>query len=137
MEKKKFLRRTFALVLAALMLFAFVSFLTGCSKKITQGEVVNKTFSPAHVQTMVVPVCISNGKTMTTYFIPYVYKYSDTWTITISGQGEDGKTESATFRVTKEVFDAVPLGAEFIYKPEMEPSKPEYRRERSTGKNDT
>lgn len=32
MEKKKFLRRTFALVLAALMLLAFVSFLTGCSE---------------------------------------------------------------------------------------------------------
>lgn len=55
MENKKFLRRTFALVLAALTLLAFVSFLTGCSKKITQGEVVNKTFSPAHVQTMVFP----------------------------------------------------------------------------------
>lgn len=136
MEKKKFLRRTFALVLAALMLFAFVSFLTGCSKKITQGEVVDKTFSPAHVQTMLVPVFISNGKTMTTYFIPYVYQYPDTWTITISGPGEDGETETATYRVTQEVFDAVPLAAEFIYKPEMEPSEPEYRRERSTGKND-
>lgn len=32
MEKKKFLRRTFALVLAASMLLAFVSFLTGCSE---------------------------------------------------------------------------------------------------------
>ncbi len=32
MEKKKFLRRSFALVLAALMLLAFVSFLAGCSE---------------------------------------------------------------------------------------------------------
>lgn len=31
MEKKKFRRRSFALVLAALMLLAFVSFLAGCS----------------------------------------------------------------------------------------------------------
>lgn len=32
MEKKKFLRRCFALVLAALMLLAFVGFLAGCSE---------------------------------------------------------------------------------------------------------
>lgn len=32
MEKKKFRRRSFALVLAALMLLAFVSFLAGCSE---------------------------------------------------------------------------------------------------------
>lgn len=132
MEKKKFLRRTFALVLAALMLFAFVSFLTGCSKKITQGEVVSKTFSPAHVQTMLVPVCISNGKTMTTHFIPYVYQYPDTWKITISAKGADGKIETATYRVTKEIFDTVQIGTEFIYKPENGPEEPEYYRETET-----
>lgn len=132
MEKKIFLRRTFALVLAALMLLAFVSFLMGCSKKITQGEVVDKTFSPAHVQTMLVPVCISNGKTMTTYFIPYVYQYPDTWKITISAKGADGKIETATYRVTKEIFDTVQIGTEFIYKPENGPEEPEYYRETET-----
>lgn len=90
--------------------------LAASSEKIVKGEVVDKTFSPAYVRTALIPICISNGKTMTTRLIPYVYRYPDTWTITISGPGEGGKTETATYRVTQEVFDAVPLGAEFSIK---------------------
>lgn len=118
-------KRIISLLLAAVL----IVLLAACSEKIVKGEVVDKTFSPAHVRTALIPICISNGKTTTTYFIPYVYRYPDTWTITISGPGEGGKTETATYRVTREVFDAVPLGAEFIYKTEMKPKEPEYYRE--------
>lgn len=118
-------KRIISLLLVALLILL----LAGCSEQITKGEVVDKTFSPAYVQTTLIPICISNGKTTMTNFVRHVYRYPDTWTITISGPGEDGKTETATYRVTQEVFDAVPLGAEFIYKPEMEPKEPEYYRE--------
>lgn len=116
-------------IISLLLAVVLIVLLTGCAEQITKGEVVDKTFSSAHVQTVLVPVCISNGKSTMTYFIPYVYHYPDTWTITISGPGEDGETETATYRVTQEVFDAVPLGAEFIYKPEMKPEESEYYRE--------
>ena len=118
-------KRIISLLLAAFLILL----LAACSEQIVKGEVVDKTFSPAHVRTVLIPICISNGKTTRTYFIPYVYHYPDTWTIIISGPGEGGKTETATYRVTQEVFDAVPLGAEFIYKTEMEPKEPEYYRE--------
>lgn len=118
-------KRIISLLLAAVL----IVLLAGCSEQIVKGEVVDKTFSPAHIRNALIPICISNGKTTMTYFIPYVYHYPDTWTITISGPGEGGKTETATYRVTQEVFDAVPLGAEFIYKTEMEPKEPEYYRE--------
>lgn len=129
MEKKKFMHRIFALVLAALMLVAFVGFLAGCVKKVTKGEVIDKTFSPANVQYSLVPIVISNGKAIHAYYVPYVYRYPDTYTITISGKGDGGKEETATYRVTKDVYDSVPLGAEFIYEPDMEPDEPEYQRE--------
>lgn len=116
-------------IISLLLAVVLIVLLTGCADQITKGEVVDKTFSSAHVQTVLVPVCISNGKSTMTYFIPYVYHYPDTWTITISGPGEDGETETATYRVTQEVFDAVPMGAEFIYKPEMKPEESEYYRE--------
>lgn len=106
--------------------------LVGCSEKITKGEVVKKTFSPAHVQTQLVPLYINTGKTVTTIFVPYVYTYPDTWKITISAKGADGKIETATYRVTKEIFDTVQIGTEFIYKPENGTEEPEYYRETET-----
>ena len=127
--KRKISIRALTLILAVLLALAFVVLLPGCAKKITQGEVIDKTFSPAHIVYRLIPIVTSNGKTSTTHFIPYVYRYPDTWTITISGLDKDGNTKTATYRVTKDVFDATPLGAEFVYKPDMEPAEPEYQRE--------
>lgn len=122
-------RRALTLILAVLLALAFLALLPGCAKKITQGEVIDKTFSPAHNEYRLIPIVISNGKTSTTYFMPYVYRYPDTWTITISGQDEDGKAKTAVYRVTKTVFDSAPVGSEFVYKSDMEPDEPEYQRE--------
>lgn len=122
-------RRALTLILAVLLALAFLALLPGCAKKITQGEVSDKTFSPAHNEYRIIPIVISNGKTFTTYFMPYVYRYPDTWTITISGQDEDGNVKTAVYRVTKTVFDSAPVGSEFVYKSDMEPDEPEYQRE--------
>ena len=119
-------RAVFAVLAVALLLV-----LSGCSGKITSGEVVEKNFTPAHSETRIIPLVISNGKTSRVMPIPYVYHYSDKWEITIAAWDEKEKEmQTATYRVTEEVYEAVEIGAEFVYDKDMKPIEPEYTRER-------
>ena len=119
------------LAICLLLISIFVCILTGCSNQITQGEVVGKEFKEAHTQIMMIPIIHSNGKTTSTQIIPYIYYYPDTWKITIQKWDEDNKEMlQATWRVTKDVYDVVNIGDEFVYEDDMQPEEPEYTRER-------
>lgn len=73
------MKKTVAIAIALILLL----FSTGCAAAITSGEVVDKTFTPAHTQLVLIPVCITNGKTVTTHLVPYFYYYADRWDVTI------------------------------------------------------
>ena len=93
---------------------------------------VEKIFTPAHSEIIVIPVVHSNGKTSYTTMIPFVYHYSDNWEVTIQQYSEDESSMlSATYRVTEEVYNSVEVGAEFVYDKDMEPNTPQYTREES------
>ena len=113
-----------------------VLFITGCSsKRITQGEVINKEYTPAHQFTTLIPIVHTNGKDTFTTYMPYTYFYSDKWEITIQQWDEEQQQMlTAVYRVTQEVYDTVNMGDEFIYTDEMEPSYPEYTREKENKK---
>lgn len=102
--------------------------LYGCTPTITSGEVIDKEFEPAHVELRYIPVVHSNGKTTYTTTMLYTYYYPDTYRIVIRGVDSSGEQQTERFRVTKEVYDAVTIGAEFVYMDEMKPSEPEYER---------
>lgn len=119
------------IIFAALTLFLIFS-LCGCSGKITSGEVVEKWYTPAHTETRLVPLTIYNGKTSTIIMIPYVYHYNDTWNIKIQAWDESEKEmQTAIYRVPEEVYNAVSVGGQFEYKKDMEPSEPEYTRNKA------
>lgn len=121
------MKRAVFVVLAVALLLV----LSGCSGKITSGEVVEKKFTPAHSEVRLIPFVISNGKSVSTGIIPYVYRYSDRWEVTIAAwDEEEKKMQTATYRVTEEVYEAVEIGAEFVYDKDMKPIEPEYTRER-------
>lgn len=112
-------------------MLAVILLLTGCKAEITSGEVTEKNFSPAHTQVMLMPLCISNGSSITTTLMPFIYHYADQWTVTITTWDEkSGEMQSATYRVTETVYDEVEIGAEFTYSKDMQPTEPEYTRER-------
>ena len=73
------MKKAIAIILAAIISLS----LLGCASKITSGEVINKSYTEAHTQMMLIPVVISNGKTMSTILVPYIYHYSDRWDVTI------------------------------------------------------
>ena len=107
-------------IVAFIGILLIFSILTGCSKAITEGEVISKEFTPAHTQIMFIPIVHTNGKTSYTTLVPFIYYYNDKWEEMLS----------ATYRITEEVFDAVTIGSEFVYSNDMEPLEPEYTRER-------
>ena len=126
------IRRTLILLTTFTVIAIIAMFLLcGCSDEITQGEVIEKNYSPAHTKIITMPVVISGGKTSNMILIPFKYYYSDKWEITIQQWNEESKEmQTAVFRVTKEVYDDIEIGSEFIYKEYMEPNYPEYTREK-------
>lgn len=121
------MKRAFLVVLAVVLLLS----LPGCSGKITSGEIVEKNFTPAYNEVRLIPLVISNGKSSSVTIIPYVYHYSDKWEVTIAAWDEkEKKMQTATYRVTEKVYEAVEIGAEFVYDKDMRPIDPEYTRER-------
>ena len=63
------MKRAVLVVLAVILLLG----LSGCSGKITSGEVVEKNFTPAHSEVRLIPIVISNGKSSSTRLVPFVY----------------------------------------------------------------
>lgn len=117
-------------IICAFIVCIMFTMMCSCSEKITQGEVINKKYTPAHTDIVMIPMVRSNGKTTTTQIIPFVYSYSDKYEITILGYDSEKNKSTATYRVNKEVFDSVNLGDEFLFINEYEPEYPEYTRDR-------
>lgn len=57
-------------IVAFIGILLIFSILTGCSKAITEGEVISKEFTPAHTQIMFIPIVHTNGKTSYTTLKP-------------------------------------------------------------------
>lgn len=120
-------KRAVLIVLAVVLLLS----ISACSSKITSGGVVKKSFTPAHNEVRFIPIVVSNGKSVMTTIVPYLYRYSDRWEITISAWDEkEKKMQTATYRVNEGVYESVKIGDEFVYKKDMQPIEPEYTREK-------
>lgn len=103
-------------VVALLALLVWIIVDAVSPPNLTEGEVYEKEFIPAHSQMMIIPIIISNGKTTTTIMMPYMYHYLDSWVIRIK-DFQDEKWVTEDFYVSKDVYDAVTIGSEFKYEP--------------------
>ena len=101
-------------IICALICILLVVSLCGCSNSITEGEVYKKEYREAYTTVMMLPLVISNGKTITTTMIPYSVHYPDRYVVFIKAyQDEEWKTED--FYVSKEVYDSINIGDMFLY----------------------
>jgi len=85
-KKMKQLKKS---IICFLLLLLIPILLSGCQNSITQGEVIEKEFTPSHTEVMLVPLVHSNGKTSHTTLVPFIYSYSDSWKITIQSYDEE------------------------------------------------
>lgn len=96
--------------------------LCGCSEKIRSGEIINKEYTPAHKETKHIPITIYTGKFFSTVMIPQIFSYDDKWEITIR-KLDERKSDylTATYIVTKDVFESYNIGEQFEYTESMNP----------------
>lgn len=122
---KKLLLLLLGIVFMLMILFC----LTGCSSKITEGEVYEKEYKASHTEVMVVPITTYNGKTSSVHLIPYVYSYPDRYIIRIK-KFVDNKWEQAEYYVPKDVYDGINIGDHFEYVKDRDLTEEPYTRER-------
>lgn len=110
--------------------FIMLGLLAGCDcNKLREGEVYEKEFKPRHIQTLLMPVCISNGKSTTTVLMPYIIIYPDRWRVCI--RAFDGKQwKSTSYYVPPEVYNAVKVGDQFVYEKGRDLDKEPYTKTR-------
>lgn len=91
--------------------------LTGCSGKITEGEIYEKEYKPEKTSIVTVPIVHTNGKSTYTTIIPVTYHYPDRWCVRIRSlnQDEDGEYETAEYYTTEEVYNECEIGDLFVY----------------------
>lgn len=103
--------------------------LTGCTSKISSGEVYQKEFKEAHNEVRMIPVITSNGKTTYTRMIPYIYHYPDRYIIYIK-KFEDNKWKTASYYTTKEVYESINIEDQFEYVEDRDLTEEPYTREK-------
>lgn len=85
--------------------------LTACGQKLTEGDVFEKEFHPAHTSVQPQTVVHSDGKSTTTSIIMVSHYYPDSWSIGIQAyDAEAKKWIRDTYWVSKEAFDTVEIG---------------------------
>ena len=79
-----------------------------------------KEFKPEYTTVSVLPMTISNGKTVTTIMVPYTIHYPDRWVIYIKAYDEETrKWITEDFYVSEEVYDSVNIGDYFVFDEDM------------------
>ena len=95
------------------LLFSFA----GCSNREPfEGEICNLEYQPAYTTTSLIPIIISNGKTVTTILVPYILYYPDRWYVQVREYVEED--EEFVYHecwVTEEVFTSLNIGDWFVY----------------------
>ena len=93
--------------------------LIGCEPKITEGEVIKKTFVPEHSEVHFQPMY--NGKITT--LIPITKFYPDSYIIDIKGKDDENNIVTESFSVTEEEYFTYKIGMWFKYDSEKEVGK--------------
>lgn len=91
--------------------------LTGCSSKITEGEIYKKDYQPEETIMIMTPMIHTNGKSSYTTYIPMFYHYSDRWCIWIKAteKNDEGEYDTAKYYTTEEVYEECDIGDMFSY----------------------
>lgn len=118
------MKKFIIICLILLLLFSLV----GCTQKLTEGEVINKKFIEAHTQVLLMPRSTLINGSVTVITIPYVFYYDDDYVITIKGEF-DGEETTATYHVTKEIYEEYEISDTFIYDSKTCNDEPSYTKE--------
>lgn len=116
-------------IISIFVLVAILLLTTGCSQKISDGEVYQKEYREAHTEVRMIPVTMYNGKTSTVMIVPYTYYYPDRYIVYIK-KFEDNEWKTANYYVTKDIYDNIEIGNQFEYVKGRDLTEEPYTREK-------
>ncbi len=96
--------------LKVLLIVCFFALLFGCRSGITEGEIYEKEFIPAHSTIELVPILSFNGENITTTYIPEIRNYPDAWYIRIKAVNDEDRVQEDEYSVTEEIFNQYNIG---------------------------
>lgn len=120
----KVIERTLGILAIIIILLS----LSGCSL-ITEGKIIEKKFTPAHTETLLVPIVMSTGTSTFTNFIPVTRDYEDQWVIIFEGVNEEGETDIRKVYTDEETYNSHEVGDNFVYVEDRDEDEPEYTEE--------
>ena len=105
------MKKVFVCALVIICVFLLV----GCGG-ISEGEVYEKEYRQAYTQILLMPITISDGKTATVIYVPFLISYPDRWCVRIRNR-EKAEDDYATntFWITEEVYNSVEVGDWFVF----------------------
>ena len=92
-----------------------VFLLCSCSQKITQGEIYDKIFYPAHTELISIPIIQLYGEDIYTTYQYCSQDYPDQWVICIRQMNNEGKYDIASYYVSEALYNSVDIGDEFAF----------------------
>ena len=120
----KVIERTLGILAIILILLS----LSGCST-ITEGKIIEKEFTPAHTETILLPVVTKVGNSTFTNLIPVTRDYEDQWVIIFEGVNEKGEIDIRKVYTDEETYNSHEVGDNFIYVEDRDEDEPEYTEE--------
>ena len=87
--------------------------IAACTKGPTAGVVEAKRYEPPSNFIMLMPIVISNGKTTSTIFIPYVFYDDEDFVVTIGGPNSKGEYDTKRYYVDKATYNELSVGDYF------------------------
>ncbi len=96
------------LILILTILYCMI-FLTSCSNKLKEGDIIEKWYEPENTYVTFIPLLISSGKSATTIIVPYLVTDYEDWCIKIKGRHR-GKEIVETFYVSQNQYEHLSIG---------------------------
>lgn len=116
---------------SAIMCAILILFVTGCGAKLKEGEVYEKTYSPAHTAVVCFPNYFYSGGTPQIILIPYNVHYDESWCIKIRAYDKDTETwDKADYYVDEETYSEYEVGDIFKCEDVSYSEEPEYTKEK-------
>ncbi|HML73348.1 MAG TPA: hypothetical protein PKB02_02510 [Anaerohalosphaeraceae bacterium] len=98
----------------AFWLLVFIPLLAGCGKDpITEGEIYEKIYEPAHTDTYLQPIMVCDGETTSVTWLPMT-EYDDEDFIIRFKAYVDGEHRTRTLFVNKQIYERVSVGDWFV-----------------------
>lgn len=93
-----------------------VALCVGCSRQLTEGEIVGKRYEPESTFVMMIPIAMSCGNNCTTtMFFPYLVHDDEDYILTVSGSDADGDLITEDWYVDRETYDRAETGRRHVY----------------------